>query len=171
MLQLGATAVLAETPHATPMLGVSSAWSGGELMRAHPSQNGKLQLASIERTSGQPASTFRIQPDVQQGNQKVRKEKRNSVESKLLNEKSLESLLDSWQINLKHLLNDAPSRLKAFLNWASHKLGFSRGGTVPNMNMKMAPSPAVIRVHLQPVSNNHSAWLTSDGRLKTVTAH
>ncbi len=163
-----ATAGLAETPHATPMLGVSSAWTPVQRMKAHPSEKRKLQLRSSEQISGNSGTDCRIQPDECEGNQKVKKEKQTSVEAKFFNEKSLESVFDSWQSNLKHLLRDAPSRLTSFSNWASEKLGFSRGGAVTAV--KMAPSPAVIKMHLQPVTSNHSSWLTSEGRLKTVTA-
>jgi hypothetical protein len=166
---LTASGALAETPHAPAMMGVSSAWTGGELMESHPLKNRRLQLASAEMNSKLPASTPRIQSNDKLGNLTLKNGAQNSGEFKLFDEKSLELMLDKWQLGFKHLLAEAPSRMTAFSNWASQKIGFSKKCTV--IEYKMASEPTVIKVHMQPVTNVHSSWLTSDGRLKTVTAH
>jgi hypothetical protein len=168
ILCLNATVVLAETPHATPMLGVSSAWTGSELMESNLLMKRGL-AASFDRNAKQSVQTSRSRSNVQQENHALKKASPNSGGCTLLNEKSLELILDNWQTNLKHLLADTPSRLATFSSWVSQKIGFSKRGTPTEL--KMASAPASIRVHLQPVTNNHSTWLTNEGRLKIVTAH
>ena len=173
--QFGSTSALAETPHGAPMLGVSSAWTGGAVNEAHPSKKSEFQHPASQKqvstvlTSKQPLARFQIPSNGRAEIQTAHNETRTPNKSNLFIEKAFESILDSWQISLKHLYADAAPRFTTFSKWASGKLGFSKANTVPNLNM--ANTPAVINVNLQPVSSNHNAWLMSDGRLKTVTAH
>lgn len=174
MSQFGATSALAETPHGAPMLGVSSAWTGGALNEAHASKKSEFQHQASQKqvstvlTSKQSVTRLQSPSNGRAESQTAHNETRTPVKSNLFTEKDFESILDSWQISLKRLYVDAAPRFTAFSKWASGKLGFSKGNA-PNLNT--ASAPEVINVHLQPVSSNHNAWLMSDGRLKTITAH
>jgi hypothetical protein len=157
------------------MLGVSSAWTGGALNETHPSKKSEFQHPASQKqvstvlTSKQPVARFQSPSNGRAETQTAHNETQTPSKSNLFTEKAFESILDSWQISLKHLYTDAAPRFTAFSKWASVKLGFSKGTTAPNLNT--ASTPEVINVHLQPVSSNHNAWLMSDGRLKTITSH
>jgi hypothetical protein len=155
-----AEATMAETQHTPPVMGVSSAWTGGDLNNHNMVIPKVIHRAAVAVA---PERTFL------QSQKKAASAAQTKPEPVLFSNKSMEQVLDSWQLSIKHFIADANPRVTAFIKMASAKLGFPRAGSTKSQ--MACPPPAEIRMHLQPLSNRHSAWLMSDGRLKTVTAH
>jgi hypothetical protein len=167
-----AEATMAETQHTPPVMGVSSAWTGGDLNNHNMVIPKVIHRAAVavapERTFLQSQNKSLLTSE-QLNCEKAASAAQTKPEPVLFSNKSMEQVLDSWQLSIKHFIADANPRVTAFIKMASAKLGFPRAGSTKSQ--MACPPPAEIRMHLQPLSNRHSAWLMSDGRLKTVTAH
>lgn len=170
LLLLTGTGAMAESPHSTQFLGVSSAYrTDYSITVPDPPKSAKDKKPqghsqpSTEALIGKVNKTALA--SVALSNSKT------SAKASEFNQEKLERTLDEWQRQVKAFWKAAYPKVTEFYNWSLVKLGIKRDDSVPNLPAGSTHSRGTKPVLLRTVSEAHPVWLLRDGRLKTVTAH
>ena len=152
------------------MMGVSSAWNYGTDHDQKTAVKGDASQLNARKIQGSISRAVSDNKAAQAAGSQVRLPESQESSFYVFDEKKMEIMFDSWQSQTKHFFADLQPKVVAFLSMASKKSGFVKGKVVPDLQMA-GNTPSTIKLHLQPVSNAHGAWLMRDGRLKTVASH